>query len=530
MKRIIVFLLLITVFSGFGFSQTGRDPNFTPDQKLLRALFLLRNAYVDTVDINKSVEIAITSMLENLDPHSVYLNPEEVRRSNEPLQGNFEGIGVQFQIIRDTVVIVAVIAGGPSEKVGIFAGDKIVSINDEEATGSKVTNSFVFERLRGAKGTKVKVGIIRHPSSTPIFFNIIRDRIPLNSIESAYMVDSQIAYIKISRFSSTTVSEFEEAVKKLGINDNSKLILDLRGNSGGLLSAAVELTDHFFESGKLIVFTEGRNANRENFNSTFRGLYKNGKLVVLVDQGSASASEILAGAVQDWDRGVVIGRRTFGKGLVQRRFPLPDGSEIRLTTSRYHTPTGRSIQKPYDDDKKSYLLELNQRLESGEFLDIENVKLPDSLLFKTANGRKVYGGGGIMPDIFVPIDTARLDEFYMQMARNNVFAQFVSDYLQKNRKKYQRKYSNVQELKSEMLKNSNELVEEITVYATTLGIERDTLNPRTQEFMVHIVVGLIARGVFDENAYFQVVSSIDDEFIKALKVLRDDTKYKSILK
>jgi len=209
---------------------------------------------------------------------------------------------------------------------------------------------------------------------------------------------------------------------------------------------------------------------------------------------------------------------------------LPDGSEIRLTTSRYHTPSGRSIQKPYDDDKKSYLLELNQRLESGEFLDIENVKLPDSLLFKTANGRKVYGGGGIMPDIFVPIDTARLDAFYMQMTRNNVFAQFVSDYLQKNRKKYQRKYSNVQELKSEMLKNSNELVEEITVYATTLGIERDTLNPRTQEFMVHIVVGLIARGVFDENAYFQVVSSIDDEFIKALNVLRDDTKYKSILK
>lgn len=528
MRKVIVLMALLLGFNSVIFSQ--REAAFTADQKFMRTLFLLRNAYVDTVDVDKSVEIAIIKMLENLDPHSVYMNPDEVKRSNEPLQGNFEGIGVQFQIIRDTVNVVAVIAGGPSEQVGLLAGDKIVSINDEEATGSKLNNAFIFERLRGVKGSKVKIGIVRHPSVVPIYFEIIRDKIPLHSVDASYMIDNEIAYIKINRFSSTTVSEFEEAVNKMNKGKFDKLIIDLRGNSGGFLNTAIELTDHFFEKGKLIVYTEGRNSNRENSNSTSRGLYKKGKLVVLIDQGSASASEIFAGAIQDWDRGVVIGRRTFGKGLVQRRFPMPDGSEIRLTTSRYHTPSGRSIQKPYDDDKKKYLQELNQRLENGELLNFENVQLPDSMLFKTSVGRKVYGGGGVMPDIFVPIDTSRLDDYYLQMARTNVFSQFVADYLQKNRNSFQKRYSNVNELKTYLMNQSDDLVQEIIDYAANLGVEKSTFNERSEEFLIHIIIGQIARGVFDQNAYYQVVSSIDKELLKAIEVLKDEKSYNSILK
>lgn len=528
MKKVIVIFVLVLNLSAVCFSQ--RDASFTPEQKFMRALFLLRNAYVDTVDIDKSVEIAIIKMLENLDPHSVYLNPEEVRRSNEPLQGNFEGIGVQFQIIRDTVNVVAVIAGGPSEQVGILAGDKIVSINDEEATGSKLNNAFVFERLRGVKGSKVKIGIVRHPSVTPVYFDIIRDKIPLHSVDASYMIDNEIGYIKISRFSSTTVNEFEEAIKNFNSGKIEKLIIDLRGNSGGLLSTAIELTDHFFERGKLIVYTEGVNSSRENSNSTSRGIYKNGQVVVLIDQGSASASEIFAGAIQDWDRGVLIGRRTFGKGLVQRRFSMPDGSEIRLTTSRYHTPSGRSIQKPYDDDKKKYLQELNQRLESGELFNLDKVQLPDSMMFKTSNGRSVYGGGGVMPDIFIPLDTNRLDDYYLQMSRANIFSQFVADYLQKNRVVFQKKYSNVNELKVDLINNSESLLEDIYQYAEKLGVQRSTLNERSKEFLIYIIVGQIARGVFDQNAYFQVVSSIDKELIKAIELLKDKKQYNSLLR
>lgn len=506
----------------FTFVHAQNEKDFTPEQKFLRTMQLLKTAYVDTVQIDKVVEHGIRMMLEHLDPHSVYMTPEEIKRANEPLQGNFEGVGIQFQVIRDTVNVISTISGGPSEEVGIMAGDKIVEIDGEPFVGSVVTNTSVAEKLRGRKGTKVIVGIIRPPSDKILPFEIIRDRIPLYSIDASFMIDEQTGFIKINRFSGTTMDEFKEAMNKLSKQNMKNLILDLRNNSGGLLRTAIDLSDQFFDRDQLIVYTEGVNITGEKYYSTSNGLFKSGKLIILIDQGSASASEIVSGAVQDWDRGILVGRRSYGKGLVQKPYNYPDGSAIRLTIARYYTPSGRSIQKPYDDDKKKYLMELNDRLEKGEFVNIDSFTFPDSLLYTTPSGRKVYGGGGIMPDVFVPFDTTRLSDFYVEISRKNIFNQFIADYLQQNRKTLKKDYPTIEEFKKGFLPMTEQIVNDLIKYAIAQGVEETEIKEDTRKFMGYVLVGLIARNLFDQEAYFRILIDIDEEVKKALEILGSD--------
>ncbi|MBE0642179.1 MAG: S41 family peptidase, partial [Bacteroidales bacterium] len=387
----------------------------TPRQagdKLSALLSYIEMTYVDSASLDALTETAIVSILAELDPHSFYLSREDLEEANEELSGNFEGIGVQFQIFRDTILVISAITGGPSEKAGIRAGDKIVSIDGKDATGKQVDNEFVFKHLRGARGSQVRVGIMRSGRQEINEYTLIRDNIPITSLDAAFMAAPGIGYVKLNRFAQNTMTEYHAAMKDLRKGGLQKLILDLRNNSGGFLFAAAELADQFLPPGRLIVYTEGLNSPRQDMDATWLGNFEKGDLCILIDEGSASASEIVAGAVQDWDRGVIIGRRSFGKGLVQKQYPLTDGSAIRLTTARYYTPSGRSIQKPYENGMEDYYLDLNTRFEHGEFVSPDSIQFPDSLRYTTKGGRTVFGGGGIMPDIFVPWDSIAFTDLY----------------------------------------------------------------------------------------------------------------------
>ena len=359
-------------------------------------------------------------MLEELDPHSIYIPREDLEDVNEPLKGNFEGVGIQFNIVKDTIYVVDAIAGGPSERLGIRAGDRIIGIDTENVAGVGFKNSDVMDRLRGKKGSKVNVSILRRGEPNPLEFTITRDKIPIYSVEAGYMATPSIGYIKVSRFSATTMTEFRsklDELKALGMED---LVLDLQGNGGGYLRTASDMADEFLGDKKLIVYTEGRTSPRDDTYATKDGRMEKGKLVVMVDEGSASASEIVSGAIQDWDRGLVVGRRSFGKGLVQRPVMLPDGSAVRLTVSRYYTPSGRSIQKPYDEGVEAYQRERIERLAKGELSSVDSIHTTDTVKFFTMNKRIVYGGGGIMPDVFVPIDTTLSSPYFGQLVRKGI--------------------------------------------------------------------------------------------------------------
>ena len=384
----------------------------SPARKLQLAEFAIANLYVDDVDEDKLVEDAIINMLEELDPHSTYSDAEEVKKLNEPLVGNFDGIGVQFNMATDTLFIIQPVSGGPSEKVGILAGDRIIEVNDTVIAGVKMSTEEIMRRLRGPKGTKVNLKIMRRGVSGLLPFTVKRDKIPVYSLDASYMMNKTTGYIRISRFAATTAEEFEKALHDLQKKGMRNLILDLQGNGGGYLNAAIEIANHMLQKGELIVYTEGKRNPRTEFNARGNGDFRDGKLVVLVDEFSASASEIVTGAIQDWDRGTVVGRRTFGKGLVQRPIDLPDGSMIRLTVARYYTPSGRCIQKPYESIEQ-YNKDLIERYNRGEMLSADSIHFPDSLKAKTLKlGRTVYGGGGIMPDYFVPIDTTYYTDFF----------------------------------------------------------------------------------------------------------------------
>ncbi|NLF41130.1 MAG: S41 family peptidase, partial [Bacteroidales bacterium] len=436
-------LLLMGSLFFFNLNASGQpsQERISTDLKYAKALEIIKFAYVDTVNEAELTEHAIRGMLKELDPHSVYLSAEELKEANEPLQGSFDGIGVQFNIISDTIVVISPTPGGPSEKVGIMPGDKIVKIDGDIAVGSIVNNNFVFKKLRGERGSKVLISIFRQGAKDLLEFTIIRDQIPINSLDAAFMASPETGYIKINRFARTTIREFKEALIKLQAQGMKNLILDLNYNSGGYLDVAIELSDQFLEKEKLIVYTEGNSSPKQKFNSTVRGVFKKGKLVVLINEGSASASEIVSGAVQDWDRALLVGRRSFGKGLVQRPFNLPDGSAIRLTTARYYTPTGRSIQKPYEDGIDQYYKDLSDRFKSGELVDPTKIHMPDSLKFETMiNKRPVYGGGGVMPDFYIPLDTTRISDFYSQLLRKGLLNQFSFEYANKNREQLNNTY------------------------------------------------------------------------------------------
>lgn len=509
------------------FGQLRNDTRSTA-QKFSSLLQIINYYYVDSTNQSDLTEKAIISMLKELDPHSVYLSKEEVAKANEPLQGNFEGVGIQFQIYSDTILVVAAVPGGPSDKLGIRAGDKIISINSEVAHGSKITNTFVMERLRGTKGSKVTIEIFRKGSTDLIEYTIVRDKIPINSVDATFMIKEDIGYIKLTRFARTSLSEVKQSIAELEAKGMKNLILDLRNNSGGFLDIAIDLSDEFLPAGRLIVYTEGLRNPRMDYKATGRGNFEQGKLIVMINEGSASASEIVSGAVQDWDRGLVIGRRSFGKGLVQRPFILPDSSVVRLTTARYYTPSGRSIQKPYEDGVEDYYADLTKRFKHGEFVTADSIRFPDSIRYFTPSKRVVYGGGGIMPDIFIPMDTTSSSKYYNDLWRKGVFNDFTMDYLEKNRKSLKTDYPDLLTYRSNFNVDES-LMQQFVEYAGTKGVAADEEGlERSGEEIRYIVMGLIARNLFDVSAYFEIISPVDNELMKAVEVMNDETTFRKL--
>lgn len=485
----------------------------------------LNLAYVDSVDNAALTERAIVSLLKELDPHSVYIPEEEVRKANEPLEGNFEGVGIQFQILHDTIVVVAAIPGGPSDKIGIMAGDKLLKIDEFKATGEDIDNKFVFEHLRGDKGSKVEVSIKRNGVKKPLDFTITRDKIPINSIEASYIIEEGIGYIKLNRFAQTTMEEFYKAVESMDIDKMEGLILDLRSNSGGYMHTAIELADQFLPADKLVVYTEGLHNPRRDYNSTFRGVFEKGKVVVLINEGSASASEIVSGAIQDWDRGLVIGRRSFGKGLVQNPFGLPDGSMIRLTTARYHTPSGRCIQKPYNDGLESYYSDIYKRYQQGEFVHADSIHFPDSLRYSTSKGRTVYGGGGVMPDVFIPLDTTFISDYYTDIRRKGLVNQFIMSYLETHRSELKTSYPTIEQY-IDRFDDDDSFFNAFLDFAQENGVPRSEEGLKASGKLIkQVITASLARNIFDVNAYYRVINPVDDELQEALKIIRSDTKY-----
>ncbi len=499
-------------------------------QKFASTLYLIENFYVDTANSDKVVEDAIVAALKELDPHSAYISKKDVEKANEPLVGSFEGIGVTYQLIRDTITVISPVAGGPSEKVGIMTGDQFIKIDGEDAFGKKIDNEYVQKRLRGKKGTKVTVSVKRGNDKELLDFEIIRDKIPLNSINAAYMLDKHVGYIKLDRFAQESTQEFKEAFAKLQAQGMESLIFDLRGNTGGYLNTAIELVDQFLTENQLIVFTEGIHSPYQEWRCTKDGLYTTGKLVVLIDEGSASASEILSGAIQDHDRGIVIGRRSFGKGLVQRPFNLPDGSQIRLTTSRYHTPSGRCIQRPYEKGAEDYAKEMTKRLEHGEYYHADSIHFPDSLKYKTDGGRTVYGGGGIMPDIFIPVDTAYNSKLYTNLVRKGALNRFTTDYGLKHRDEIKSHYRDFDSFNKDFIVGQD-LVNGLKAAAEEAKVEwNDEQFKRSEKFLLLQIKALIARNVWETQQYYQVMSSADSGVQKALEVLGSEKTYKNLLK
>ena len=526
---LLLFFVQISLFAQEKAKDVKMDAKMAA-QKLSSVYYLINNYYVDTADFEALTDDAIVSILKELDPHSAYIPKKDVEKANEPLEGNFEGIGVTFQIFNDTILVVSPVPGGPSDKAGIMAGDKIVRINGEDAFGKNVNNEYVAKHLRGKKGTKVTLGIKRGKSDDILDYDIVRDKIPLNSIAAAFMLDDKIGYIKLDRFAKTSMTEFEESLDKLKALKMKSLILDLRGNTGGYLNVAAELSNVFLQKGMTIVFTEGEKSQKQLFNTDKNGEFADGKLVVLVDEGSASASEIVSGAVQDWDRGVLIGRRTFGKGLVQRPFNMQDGSVIRLTTARYYTPTGRCIQRSYEKGSEDYFKEMTKRMKHGEFYHADSIQFPDSLKYSTLlSKRTVYGGGGIMPDIFMPVDTTFSTKLYTDLIRKGVFNRFTVDYVMNNRNEILREYSDFDKFNKDF-EITDAILLDFKELAEKEGVKWNEEQFKRSEPMIKLQLkALIARNEWDMEKYYQVVMKEDKMIGKAVEVLNDTNAYRKIL-
>lgn len=518
MKRRLWIIMSCALFALSLGAQNNKLLN-SPSRKLQLAEFAIANLYVDEVDEGKLVEDAIISMLKELDPHSTYSNPEEVKELNEPLQGNFDGIGIQFNMATDTLFVIQPVSGGPSEKVGILAGDRIIEVNDTVIAGVKMSTDDVMRRLRGKRGTKVNVKIMRRGVKELLPFTITRDKIPVYSLDASYMVNSRIGYIRINRFGATTGQEFVDALHRLRKAGMKDLILDLQGNGGGYLNAAIEVVNQFLGRKQLIVYTEGRRNPRAEFDAEGNGDFLTGRLAVLVDEFSASASEIVTGAIQDWDRGVVVGRRTFGKGLVQRPIDLPDGSMIRLTVARYYTPSGRCIQKPYESIEQ-YNRDLIDRYNRGEMLSADSIHFPDSLKYKTLRlGRTVYGGGGIMPDYFVPVDTTMYTGYYLALRDKGAIVQQNLKWVDAHRAEWMAKYKDFSHFDHEF-EVTPAMLEELKALGKTLGVEYKEEEYRLALPLIKAQLkALIARDLWDMNEYFQVINRLSDSMNKAIELL-----------
>lgn len=529
MKKVFTAIIALLALTASIQAQQLRTSEGT--RKVAAVLTYIENFYVDDVDDNKLSEDAVKAILETLDPHSAYLSEQEVQDANEPLEGNFDGIGISFNMMTDTLYVIETISGGPSERVGIMPGDRIIQVNDSSIAGVKMPDKEIKKRLRGKKGTKVNVKVLRRGYPELINFRITRDRIPIVSIDAAYMVTPNTGYIRLSRFGAQTGQEFRDACKKLQEEGMNGLILDLEGNGGGYLGAAIEIANDFLDRNQLIVYTEGANQARQTAGSDGKGVLKKGKLVVLINEGSASASEIVSGAIQDWDRGLIVGRRSFGKGLVQKQFPLPDGSMIRLTVAHYYTPTGRSIQRPYEKgNQEAYAMDYYARYNNGELLNRDSIHFADSLKYKTLlKGRTVYGGGGIFPDEFVPIDTTMLTTYRSKLIWSGAFQRTALAELDKNRQSLLTSYPTVEKYISDY-KVPESLLNTLIENGKTEKIPFDEAEYNRSRPLIELdLKALLARDLYDMAAYFKVSNMRSDVFKRGLEIIEDDALYNRLL-
>jgi carboxyl-terminal processing protease len=552
MKNVFLSILLSLSLSSCTYGQgptwnLGGDP---AARKLSITLSALENYYVDSINKTQLADEAIIYLLQKLDPHSGYLTPEEVKEMNEPLQGNFDGIGIQFNMLTDTLYVVQVISGGPSEKVGLTAGDRVLMVNDSLIAGVGMKNTDIMARLRGPKGTTVRIQVKRGNDLIP--FSIVRDKIPIHSLDASYMLDSETGYIALNRFAETTHAEFMKAMKELQSQGMKNLILDLQSNGGGYLASAIQIADEFLKRGSLIVYTEGLHQKREDAHASTKGAFEDGKLIVLINESSASASEIVTGALQDWDRALVVGRRSFGKGLVQRPLPLPDGSMLKLTTARYYTPVGRSIQKPYQQgNSNAYNRELIDRYNRGEMMSADSIHFPDSLQYKTlVNHRTVYGGGGIMPDYFVPFDTAHATDIHRTLVTSGTLNRYVMNYIDRNRASLKAQYPTFAAFQSKfnitnaMLQSLLQLYEASNNDAAH-GNEDDFFMPEEEVLVIDKksladfrksapliklqIKSLIAGDLWTANESYQIVNQENQTLAKALELIRNPKEYDKLL-
>jgi carboxyl-terminal processing protease len=520
MPLIYAVILLAGILLGMLFGRVGNGGSFfrlDRNDKINEVIRYVRQNYVDTVSRDQLQEKAIAGMLQSLDPHSVYITASEFHEANDPLLGGFEGIGVQFRIERDTIMVITPISGGPSEKIGVRAGDRIVRIEGKNVAGVKIKNNDVFKKLKGPKGTKVNISIFRKGVKGLLDFMITRDVIPIYSLDVSYMPEPGTGYIRLNNFSATTHDEMEKALKDLNSRGMKKLILDLRGNGGGRLQAAIDVADEFLPDGKLIVYTKGVHHPREMAFATPGGLFESGNLVVMIDEWSASASEIVAGAIQDNDRGTIIGRRSFGKGLVQQEYDFKDGSAIRVTVARYYTPTGRCIQKSYRNGSEDYYNDYYHQVLSGATENPDSIHFADSLKFKTPGGKVVYGGGGIMPDIYVPAGRDSLLFYYNTLANKGLIYQFAFDFTDRNRAglhyssfaEFNAKFSITDAIYNEFIKSTEKS-----------GIRREGKDLSASDARIKVLLkAYIGRNLLDNPGFYPLLNSIDETFLKALSVL-----------
>lgn len=526
-KKLIIFLPLIISISivlgiTVGTQFSNRKYISNNDRKLNTILNMVSDGYVDTIDVNKIIEQTIPHMLNNLDPHTVYIPAKDLTEVNNELDGSFSGIGISFFIMNDTVRIVEVLSGGPSEKAGLIAGDKIVSVNDTSFTGSKITNQEVFKKLRGIKGSSIKLGIKRSSSDKVLSYDLIRGDIPVNSIDAAYMVEKEIGYVKINKFARTTYDEFLQALVKLKNEGAERYILDLRGNGGGFMEMAILMANEFLPENSLIVYTQGREKkNNQQFWSDGNGSFQDVELAVLIDEYSASASEILAGAIQDNDRGLIVGRRSFGKGLVQRQFELADSSAIRMTVSRYHTPSGRCIQKDYKKGGDAYSHDIYDRIISGELSNKDSIKIDTTNVFQTVHRRKVYGGGGIIPDIFVPSDTSGITSYYINVSNAGLLQKYAYSYTEINRDDFSKLEDYKQFLR--ILPSNNNILNDFVSFAAENGVPaRWYYINMSKELIVNQIKALIARDIFGSEAFYPIYNKNDKMIQKAVKAINEN--------
>jgi len=520
---LIIGIILGSLLSGGNKAQNNLLPiGHGNNNKVDNIIDYIERDYVDTISRSQLETDAIKEMLDKLDPHSSYISAKDFHEINDPLLGSFEGIGISFRIEKDTITVINTIPGGPSEKVGLMGGDRIVEVNDTLLVGKKLTNNLAIKKLKGPKGTEVDISIFRRGVPELMNFTIIRDIIPTYSLDVAYMVNSDIAYIKLNKFSATTYEEFEEAIEDLSEKGMKKLILDLRGNPGGFLNAAINISDEFLKDGELIVYTEGKNRPRNYAFADGKGKFTTQAVVVLIDEGSASASEIVAGALQDNDRGIIIGRRSFGKGLVQEQMNLPDGAAIRLTVSKYYTPTGRCIQKPYSKDGfDDYFSESFHRYQNGEMGSEDSIHFNDTLKYITPGGKTVYGGGGIMPDIYVPLVTDSLLSYYNILANRGLIFQYAFDYTDKNRSVLQ-KFEDYKSFDSGF-KMSNLEFDDLVEYSNGKGIDAAEEKINYSEDKIKILFkAYIGRNILDDKGFYPIYHKIDTVFKRAVYELDNE--------